>query len=126
MAKIWAALGGLLVLVCSSVAQAREPIMLELDYTLRAYRNNHTGLYRVYDAPVRTSKVRVITVGKYCYLTIRGIEYTRFNGDYAWPAYPRTDGTWAIPAGVVRAIDVHFTQNHYSNVDCTLKVYDAN
>lgn len=107
-------------------AQARLPLLNEFSYgNVQSGRPYSTGLYRVQNAEVYTKKIRIETKGRYCNLDITGVEYTRYNGDFTRPAEPAGGMEFTIPEGRVSALNVHFVQREYTNVDCTLRILQA-
>lgn len=109
----------------ANTAFADDALLLKFDYVTQANVPYETNFYRVPGAPLRVSYIAVKISGTYCNLVIDGLQYTSYEGGYAYVAQPvGLQAQYEIPGGVVSSINVRFHQTKWNGADCSLYVYN--
>jgi len=114
----------LLVLALASTgAAAAEKLLLGFDYLLEANKPYRTDLYRVDGAPAQVTELKLLQVGTYCDIAVDYVEFNVTRNGPVSRARHISGGRYAVPNGVLNAVNVAFTQRTYSNVSCRLEIW---
>ncbi len=113
-----------LSLLSAGALAASDPLLFSKAYRVEANTPYQTNFYQVVGAPVRTDHIYLQQGGAYCSLRIEAVEYMTSAGDLArLAAMTSTSAEYAIPEGVLFAINIVFHQEDWADADCTLYAF---
>lgn len=99
------------------------PLLFQDRYYLMANENYATELRYVYNYPVTTRNVLVKYSGRDCDIRMDGLEYTHPAHGQAFWAKSLGSGRYELQHDSLDAVRLHFHQQGWSRVNCSLYVY---
>lgn len=107
----------------STGAAAAETLLLGFDYRLEVNKPYQTGLYRIDGAPAHVTELKLLQVGTYCDIAVDYVEFNVTRNGPTTRAPHISGGRFAVPSGVLNAVNVAFTQRTYNDVSCRLEIW---
>ncbi len=126
MKKVCLSLVFLVATLASASAYAEDQLLFEQNYLLKNNVVYQTGLYKVFSGPVKTNKIYLAQSGSpLCDIRVFKVEYTTKLIDFVRSAAPvaNAGAVYDIPEGKIYGINIHFFQEKWNNVDCTLRAF---